>query len=246
MSDDFNQKVAIITGGTRGIGKGIAFSLVEKGAYAVLFARDEERGELTASKLGPNASFRKVDVSKQNMVKKQVKSVYKEYSKIDFLVNNAGINRDKLLLRMKKEDWDKVISVNLGGVYNCTQAVIRYMVKQRWGSIVNISSVAGQMGNPGQSNYAASKAGIIGFTKSIAKELAPRNIRVNAIAPGFIKTGMTEKLDEDLRLKYLEGIPLNREGEPEEVACATLFLLSEKSSYITGEVLNVNGGLVMD
>ncbi len=246
MSGDFNQKVAIITGGTRGIGKAIASSLIEEGAFAVLFARDEERGELTASKLGPNASFRKVDVSNQDTVKKQVKSVYKEYEEIDFLVNNAGINRDRLLLRMKKEDWDKVISVNLGGVYNCTQAVIRYMVKKRRGSIVNISSVAGQMGNPGQSNYAASKAGIIGFTKSIARELASRNIRVNAIAPGFIKTGMTRKLDEDLRSKYLEEIPLNREGEPEEVACAALFLLSEKSSYITGEVLNVNGGLVMD
>lgn len=246
MIGDFNQRVAIITGGTRGIGEAIASSLVEEGAYAVLLARDEKRGELAADKLGPKANFRKVDVSKQDMVKKQVKSIYEEYKKIDFLVNNAGINRDRLLLRMKEEDWNKVISVNLGGVYNCTQAVIRYMVKQRRGSIVNISSVAGQMGNPGQSNYAASKAGIIGFTKSIARELAPRNIRVNVIAPGFIKTGMTEKLDANVRRKYLNQIPLDRTGEPEEVAGATLFLLSDSSSYITGQVLNVDGGLVMD
>jgi 3-oxoacyl-[acyl-carrier protein] reductase len=147
---------------------------------------------------------------------------------------------------MKEEDWNRVLSVNLSGVYNCTKAVSRYMIQQKHGSIVNISSVAGQIGNPGQSNYAAAKAGVLGFTKSIARELASRNIRVNAIAPGLIKTEMTEKLSDGLRDKYLDEIPLSREGKPEEVAEATLFLLSDKASYITGEVLNVDGGLVMD
>lgn len=246
MADSFEGKTGIVTGGTKGIGKAIASSLVNEGAYAILFARGRESGELCVQELGPQSSFKKVDVAKQPEVKKQVKSVYKEYGGIDFLVNNAGITRDKLLLRMRSQDWQEVLSVNLTGVYNCTHAVCRYMVKQKHGSIVNISSVAGQMGNPGQSNYAAAKAGVLGFTKSIARELATRNIRVNAIAPGFIETVMTEGLANGLRKKYISDIPLHREGKVKEVAEATLFLLSEKASYITGEVLNVDGGLVMD
>lgn len=245
MSYGFEDKVAIITGGTRGIGKAIATSLVNEGAYVILFARDKKRGELAANKLGPSCSFKKTDVSKRAEVKGQVKGVYQEHGRIDYLVNNAGINRDRLLLRMQEEDWQEVLSVNLTGVYNCTQAVSRYMIKQKYGSIVNISSVAGQIGNPGQSNYAAAKAGVLGFTKSVARELASRNIRVNAIAPGFIQTDMTKKMDDDLRQRYLSEIPLDREGDPNEVAEATLFLLSDRSSYITGEVLNVDGGLVM-
>jgi 3-oxoacyl-[acyl-carrier protein] reductase len=236
-------KVTILTGGAQGIGRTIAEFLADQGNDLVIF--DVLDGEATAAALrekGVRSSYYKVDVSNLSQVEQAVASVVKEMGGIDNLVNNAGITRDKLLLRMSEEDWDQVIRVNLKGVFTCTKAVMRHMLK-KGGSIVNISSIAGLMGNAGQSNYAASKAGIVGFTKSVAREYGERQIRVNAVAPGFIATKMTDTLDEAWKEKTVKAIPLGRAGEPMDVARVVYFLLSEYSAYVTGETINVSGGL---
>jgi 3-oxoacyl-[acyl-carrier protein] reductase len=236
-------KVTILTGGAQGIGKTIASFLADRGSDMVIF--DVLDGETTAAELrekGVRAAYFKVDVSNLAQVEQAVAAVVKEMGGIDNLVNNAGITRDKLLIRMSEEEWDQVIRVNLKGVFTCTKTVIRQMLK-KGGSIVNISSVAGLMGNAGQSNYAASKAGIVGFTKSVAREYGERNIRVNAVAPGFIMTKMTDTLDEAWKEKTVKAIPLGRAGEPIDVARVVYFLLSDYSAYVTGETINVSGGL---
>ena len=237
--------VTIVTGGSQGIGRCIAEFLAEKGGnVAVLDILDgTETLEVMRSK-GVRAEFFNVDVSDLRAVEDGISNVLKSMGKINNLVNNAGITIDKLLLRMKEDDWDRVMRVNLKSVFNCTKSVIRHMLRTG-GSIVNISSIAGVMGNAGQANYAASKAGIIGFTKTVAKEYGERNIRVNAIAPGFIRTKMTDALDEKVREEMLKAIPMKKFGEPLDVANVVYFLLSDYGGYITGEVINVNGGLYM-
>lgn len=237
--------VTIVTGGAQGIGKAIAEFLADKGGDIAIF--DIIAGDETAAIIrdkGRRCQFCRVDVADVQAIGEAVDSVAKEMGKINNLVNNAGITSDKLLLRMKEEDWDRVISVNLKGVFSCSKAVIRHMLKTG-GNIVNISSIAGVMGNAGQANYAASKAGIIGFTKSIAREYGERGIRVNAIAPGFIKTRMTDALDDKTKEEMFKAIPLKRLGEPVDIAHLVYFLISGYGSYITGEVINVNGGLYM-
>ena len=237
--------VTIVTGGSQGIGRSIAEFLASKGSDIVIFdIIDSSEVVQYIREKGRRAEFFHVDVSNFQMVGEAVDKTVKEMGSVNNLVNNAGITVDKLLLRMKEEDWDRVIRVNLKSAFNCTKAVVRYMMKTG-GSIVNISSIAGVMGNAGQANYAASKAGLIGFTKSVAREYGERGIRVNAIAPGFIKTKMTEFLDEKTRETMFKAIPLGRLGEPADVAHVVYFLLSEYGNYITGEVINVNGGLHM-
>lgn len=236
-------KVTIVTGAAQGIGKTIAEFLADQGSDVILF--DILDGEEVATALrakGARSAYFKVDVTNLTAVEQAVASVVKEFGGIDNLVNNAGITRDKLLLRMSEEEWDQVMRVNLKGVFTCTKAVLRHMLK-KGGNIVNISSIAGLMGNPGQSNYAASKAGIIGFTKSVAREYGERNIRVNAVAPGFIVTQMTHGLDEAWKEKTVSMIPLKRPGEALDVARVVYFLLSDYSAYVTGETINVSGGL---
>lgn len=236
-------KVTIVTGGAQGIGKTIAEFLADQGSDIVIF--DVLDGEAVAADLrsrGVRAAFHKVDVSDLTQVEQAVTVVVKEMGTIDNLVNNAGITRDKLLLRMSEDEWEQVMRVNLKGVFTCTKAVIRHMLK-KGGSIVNVSSIVGLMGNAGQSNYAASKAGIVGFTKSIAREYGERNIRVNAVAPGFIMTKMTDTLGPAWKEKTLKAIPLGRLGEALDVARVVYFLLSDYSAYVTGETINVSGGL---
>ena len=237
--------VTIVTGGSQGIGRSIAEFLAAKGGDVVIFdiADSSDIVQYIRQK-GQRSEFYQVDVSNFNMVGEAVDKVIKDMGRVSNLVNNAGITADKLLLRMKEEDWDRVLQINLKSAFNCTRAVVRYMLKTG-GSIVNISSIAGVMGNAGQANYAASKAGLIGFTKSVAREYGERGIRVNAVAPGFIKTRMTESLDEKSRETMFKAIPLGRLGEPDDIAHVVYFLLSEYGSYITGEVINVNGGLYM-
>jgi len=237
--------VTIVTGGSQGIGRSIAEFLAAKGGDVVIFdiADSSDIVQYIRQK-GQRSEFYQVDVSNFNMVGEAVDKVIKDMGRVSNLVNNAGITADKLLLRMKEEDWDRVLQINLKSAFNCTRAVVRYMLKTG-GSIVNISSIAGVMGNAGQANYAASKAGLIGLTKSVAREYGERGIRVNAVAPGFIKTRMTESLDEKSRETMFKAIPLGRLGEPDDIAHVVYFLLSEYGSYITGEVINVNGGLYM-
>jgi 3-oxoacyl-[acyl-carrier protein] reductase len=242
------DKVAIVTGGSRGIGRAIAIELASQGAIAVVnYARSSQAAEAVVTEIteaGGKAIAIQADVSKSDQVDALVNAVTEKFSRVDILVNNAGITRDTLLLRLKPEDWQAVIDLNLTGVFLCTRAVSKIMLKQRSGRIINITSVAGQMGNPGQSNYSAAKAGVIGFTKSVAKELATRGITVNGVAPGFITTDMTSNLNnpEDI-LKY---IPLGRFGQPEEVAGMVRFLAADPAAaYITGQVFNVDGGMVM-
>jgi 3-oxoacyl-[acyl-carrier protein] reductase len=240
-----NETVTIVTGGSQGIGRTIAGFLAEKGSDIAIFDiidGTEACAEISAQ--GRKCRFYHVNVVDTQMVKNAVDQVVKDFGKLDNLVNNAGITRDNLLLRIKEEDWDAVLDVNLKSVFNCTKAVVKHMLRTG-GSIVNISSVVGVMGNAGQANYSASKAGMIGFTKSVAKEYAERNIRVNAVAPGFISTKMTDALEEKAREEVFRMIPLKRLGESKDVACAVYFLLSKYGSYITGEVINVNGGLHM-
>jgi len=239
---EFEGRVAIVTGGTRGIGEAIARRLVDEGAHVTVFARTVDRGQALEEEI-ERLTFLQADVASSREVNRAVGSVYEAHQRVDFLVNNAGITRDRLLMRMRDEDWQQVIDVNLGGAFNCIRASLRYMLRAKTGAIVNISSVIATMGNPGQTNYAASKAGLIGLTRSLAKEVAGRGIRVNAVAPGFIKTEMTVRLDPGVRSTYLSRIPLNREGIPTEVAAVVTFLLSERSSYITGQVVDINGGL---
>jgi len=240
-----NKKVALITGGAAGIGKGITLKLASKGINCVIFdVQDGSELAEEAKSLGVESSFMKVDITDSKGVTLAVKEVSSSLGDINILVNNAGITRDNLLMRMKEEDWDKVIQINLKGVFNCTKAVIRGMMSSRWGRIISVSSVVGIMGNAGQSNYAASKAGIIGFTKSIAREVGSRNITANAIAPGFIKTEMTDKLPETVKEDYLSKIPLGKFGEVEDVCNLVGFLVSDEASYISGQVIQVDGGLL--
>ena len=241
------DKVAIITGASRGIGKAIALKFAENGAdIAFTDIRRDENMEATEKELlalGIKAKGYESDASSFESSAETVSEIYKEFGKVDILVNNAGITRDNLLMRMTEQDWDLVMQVNLKSVFNLTKQVLRPMMKQRSGSIINISSVVGVFGNAGQANYSASKAGIIGFTKSVAKELGSRNIRSNAIAPGFIETEMTKKLPEEVRKGFLDAIPLKRMGSGEDVANAALYLASDLSTYISGQVLSVCGAL---
>ncbi|WP_301859864.1 3-oxoacyl-[acyl-carrier-protein] reductase [uncultured Megasphaera sp.] len=242
-------KTAIVTGGSRGIGRAIAVALAAEGAnVAVIYAGNTAAAEETLNLIteqGGRAVSLQCDVSDSAAVADMVKAVKEQFGTIDILVNNAGITRDGLLMRMKESDWQAVIDTNLTGTFYCTKAVTKWMMKQRSGSIINITSVVGQTGNAGQANYAAAKAGVIGFTKSVAKELASRNIRSNAVAPGCIATDMTAVLGEDVIDGMVRNIPLGRVAQPEEVAKAVVFLASENASYITGQVLNVDGGMVM-
>lgn len=242
-------KVALITGASRGIGKGIAEKFVAEGATVAFTYRSSEEkaraleAELTAN--GGTAKGFKSDAGDFEQAAKLVEDVVKEFGTVDIVINNAGITRDNLLMRMSEEHWDEIMDVNLKSVFNLTKAVMRTMLKARSGSIINMSSVVGVKGNAGQSNYAASKAGIIGFTKSVAAELGSRNIRCNAVAPGFIETEMTAALGEEVIQQWRDGIPLKRGGSPDDVANLCLFLASDMSTYITGQTINVDGGMLM-
>jgi 3-oxoacyl-[acyl-carrier protein] reductase len=241
-------KVALVTGGARGIGREIALQLAKAGSDVAICDVNEEAMASTQKEieaLGRSSLSVKADVTSTKDVEEMVNKIIDKFKKIDILVNNAGITRDNLLIRMKEEEWDAVLSVNLKGAFLVTKAASKYMIKQHGGKIVNIASIIGIMGNPGQVNYAASKAGIIALTKSIAKELASRNINVNAIAPGFIQTDMTAKLAEKVQQAMLAEIPLKKFGKPEDVAQACLFLASDESSYITGQTIVIDGGMVI-
>ncbi len=243
-----HDRVAIITGGAQGIGRAIGLLLAQNGARIVIADINDKQAEETAQEialLGRKSLAVKVDVSNFSEAENLGKTVFDAFGQIDILVNNAGITRDGFFLRMKEEEWDAVIAVNLKSVFNCSKAVIRYMGKQRGGKIISVASVVGQIGNIGQANYAASKAGIIGFTKTLAREFASRGIMVNAVAPGFIETDMTRTLPEKVREGFISNIPLGRMGTPGEIAEAVLFLATDASNYITGQVINVNGGLYM-
>ncbi len=242
------QRVALVTGASQGIGHACALALAREGATLAVAARNHQKldelvGQIVAA--GGKAAPFVMDVADEEQVKPSIKSALARFGKIDILVNNAGITRDQLLMRMKRADWDSVLNTNLTSAYLCIQQVIGSMLKQRWGRIINITSVFGQMGQAGQANYAASKAGLIGLTMAMAREVASRNITCNAVAPGFIETSMTAALSEEFRQNAVKTIPLGRVGSPEDVASAVCFLASDEASYITGHVLNVNGGLLM-
>ena len=246
MKVDLKGQVAVVTGGSRGIGRGIAEILARNGATCVVTGRNAQRlkeVETALREIEPSCRAMPLHVEVLADVEAFAKEIYGTLGRIDILVNNAGITDDQLLLRMKEEQWDRVLETNLKGVFNCTKAVARYMLKKKYGRIVNISSVIALMGNPGQANYAASKAGIIGFTKAVARELARKQITVNAIAPGYIQTDMTDAMEEKAKEAILSLIPQGRLGQVVDVANAVLFLVSEAASYITGHVLNVSGGL---
>jgi len=245
------DRVAIVTGASSGIGRAIALALAREGAKVVVnypFATEAERANLVVNEIktaGGSAVAVMADVTDTQMVEALVETALQEFGRIDILVNNAGITRDNLLLRMKEEDWDAVLDTNLKGAYRTIKAVLRPMMKQRSGKIINIASVVGQIGNPGQANYAAAKAGLIGLTKTMAKELASRNITVNAIAPGFIVTPMTDALPVPVKEQLLQAIPLGKFGQPEDIAAAVVYLASNAANYVTGQTLNVDGGMVM-
>ncbi|MEK6589943.1 MAG: 3-oxoacyl-[acyl-carrier-protein] reductase [Nitrospinota bacterium] len=244
---NLHGKVAVVTGASKGIGSAIAMALAEDGADLVITENVSSAAD-TAKKIesiGKNVIVVKTDVSRYEDAGRMMESCIERFGRIDILVNNAGISRDSIIMRMKKDDWDSVLNINLTGIFNCTKAASKYMVKQKGGKIVNITSIVGVMGNAGQSNYAASKAGIIGFTKSVARELASRNINVNAIAPGYIITDMTEVLSDNTKSELTKLIPMERFGRPEDIADCVCFLVSEKANYITGQVIHVNGGMYM-
>lgn len=244
---DLSDRVAIVTGSGRGIGRAISLRLAEAGASIIvndvgdMAPAEEVAGEIR--KLGQDSLVISADVTKSADVANLVDTVVEKYGKVDILVNNAGITRDQLIIRMSDDDWDKVLEVNLKSVFLCSKAVLRHMMKQRWGRIVNISSIVGLIGNPGQANYSSSKAGIIGLTRTIAKEVASRGITANAIAPGFIDTAMTQQLPEERRQALMDQVPLGFLGTPRDVAEAVAFLASEEARYITGQVLTVDGGI---
>tara|TARA_B100001564_G_scaffold295733_1_gene260966 strand:+ start:1393 stop:2139 length:747 start_codon:yes stop_codon:yes gene_type:complete len=248
MMFELNSKCVVVTGAARGLGQAIAIKFAEAGANIALCDLQEDWLSETVEKvksLGSRAETYGINVADAEHVVEGIKAIESDFGQIDVLVNNAGITKDGLLMRMSEADWDAVIDVNLKGVFLCTKAVMRGMMKQRSGTIVNIASVIGLMGNAGQANYAASKGGVISFTKTVAKELASRNVRCNAVAPGFIRTAMTDLLEEDVQIKMKELIPLSRFGEPDDVANVVLFLASDASSYVTGQVLSTCGGMVM-
>ncbi|MEO0098022.1 MAG: 3-oxoacyl-[acyl-carrier-protein] reductase [candidate division WOR-3 bacterium] len=243
---NFKGKRIIVTGAGSGIGKAIAKKFAEFGGIIAVCDINPEAANLTLKEIeivGGKGLAYPIDVSNFQEVERLVDQIEKSFGGIEILVNNAGITRDSLLLKMKEEDFDKVIAVNLKGTFNFTRAVLKYLLKRRWGRIINVSSVIGEMGNPGQANYAAAKAGIIGFTKSVAKEVASRNITVNCIAPGFILTPMTDSLPSEIKERYIKNIPLGRPGMPEEVANLCLFLASDFADYITGQVIRIDGGM---
>jgi len=245
----FENQVAIVTGAGRGIGHAIAVRLASEGARVACVSRSEDNAKRTADEINilraDSAKPYAVDVADHAAVQKIGAQIFQDFTKIDILVNNAGVTRDGLAMRMSIEDWDAVINTNLSGAFNFTQAIVRAMIKQRSGRIINITSVIGLIGNAGQTNYAASKAGLIGFTKSLARELASRSITVNAIAPGFITTDMTAGLSDEIKKTIQSQIPLGKTGTPENVASAAAFLASGEASYITGQVICVDGGIVM-
>jgi 3-oxoacyl-[acyl-carrier protein] reductase len=242
-------RVAVVTGGARGIGRAIVEKLASLGANVVIGDMLLELAEKSAKEISQVTNTKiiavKVNVTESKSSSELIECAIKEFGKVDILVNNAGITRDMLILRMEEADWDAVLDVNLKGAFNCTKAVIRPMMKQRYGRIVNISSVSGQVGQAGQTNYSASKAGLIGFTKALAREVASRQITVNAVAPGFIPTSLTNDLSDELKKSILTATPIGRMGKPEEIAAAVVFLASEEAAYITGQVLAVDGGMVM-
>lgn len=246
---NLKDKVALITGGSRGIGREIALELGRNGVnIAISYVNNTEKAMEVVEEIksyGVKAIAVKANVSIEEEVVKMIKTVEEELNTIDILVNNAGVTKDNLIIRMKSEDWDSVMDVNLKGTFLCTKAVSRIMMKKKYGKIINITSVVGIMGNAGQSNYSASKAGVIGFTKSMAKELASRGIRVNGIAPGFISTDMTDVLKDEIKDAMLNAIPLNSFGNPKDIANLVVFLSSESSDYITGQIINVDGGLLI-
>ncbi len=242
------NRTAFITGASRGIGRACALALAQAGSRVAVAARNQEQLEALADEIrsqGHEAFAVAIDLANSDSIKEAIARTAKDFGPIAILVNNAGITKDNLALRMKKEDWDTVIATNLTGAFLAIQQVLHGMMRERWGRIINISSVVGEVGNPGQANYVASKAGLIGLTKSIAQEMGSRNITVNAVAPGFVETDMTHGLSEELKAKMLANIPLKRIGRPEDVAAAVRFLASEEAGYITGHVLDVNGGIYM-
>ncbi len=244
---NLSGKIALVTGSTRGIGKATAQRLAEAGASVVVTGRSEDRAGEVAEEIAQSTGAKTfavgLDIGSRESIEGAIRRINEEMGNVDILVNNAGVNRDTLFVRMKYEDWDEIIRVNLTGTFLVTQLVVKGMLKKRWGRIINMSSVVAFIGNVGQANYSSAKAGLVGFTKTLAKELAPRNITVNAIAPGFIETDMTENLPEEIKQGFLSQIPMNRFGKAEDVANVVLFLASELSGYITGEVIHVNGGL---
>ena len=245
----FEGKAALVTGASRGIGRAIALNLGKNGANVVVnYSGSKEKAEAVVEEIksfGQEAIAVQANVADTDDVKRMVKETIDTFGSLDILVNNAGITRDNLLMRMKEEEFDQVIDTNLKGVFNCTKAVTRQMMKQRAGKIVNLASIVGVIGNPGQVNYVAAKAGVIGMTKSVAKELATRNVHVNAVAPGFISTEMTDELTDEQKQSMYDMIPLNRLGDPEDVANVVKFLASEESDYMTGQTIHVDGGMVM-
>ena len=249
MKIDLNDKIVLVTGASRGIGKQVAKDLASYGATVVAnYPHPKDSAEQTVEeieKAGGTAIMSEFDVSNFDAVQEGISSVIDKYGRVDILINNAGITKDQLFLRMSEEDWDVVFAVNMKGVFNCTKAVIRNMSKNKYGRIINIASVVGEMGNAGQLNYSSTKAGVIGFTKSAAKEFGSRGITVNAISPGFIQTDITQDIPEEYKQKYMDAIPLARFGETTDISNVISFLVSDNASYITGEVIRVNGGLYM-
>jgi 3-oxoacyl-[acyl-carrier protein] reductase len=242
------NRIAFVTGASRGIGRACALALAASGARIVVAARQIDKLEEVAREIramGGEAFVVALDLSAQDSIKEAFSKAVKEFGRIDILVNNAGVTRDALAMRMKRDDWDFVLQTNLSGSFFCIQQVLSPMIRERWGRIVNITSVVGEAGNAGQANYAASKAGLIGLTKSLAQEVASRNVTVNAVAPGFVETDMTAALSDELKAKITDSVPLKRIGKPEDIAAAVKFLSSDDAGYITGHVLDVNGGMYM-